>query len=339
MTIEDNSVASIITANRDHWIEGVCRTLLEGDCRLDQGEQFHGELTSHRSSALSFSIVRSVKGRFDRTQHHIRRSEQGEVVLVILQRRGSVWVAQDGRQELIKPGDFTCTDSTKPMTMTFDESFDNFTVHVPRLLVANAMGRIDRLTAQPFMALSPLGPVVSRFLQEVSRVLNKLQPATVQKVSDIAFSLILATLADVSGRVGNDDWGRPALLHRAQTYIDAHARDHTLSSNVVAAFLGISTRYLQGIFRDQGSTPSEYIWSNRLEKCRCDLGDASLDGLSVGDIALRAGFQDFAHFSHRFKAAFGISAREYRHECRVARLNYVNGPHVLWEAPSSGPLS
>ena len=32
----------------------------------------------------------------------------------------------------------------------------------------------------------------------------------------------------------------------------------------------------------------------------------------IGDIALGAGFQSFAHFSRRFRAAYGLSPLEFR---------------------------
>jgi len=77
--------------------------------------------------------------------------------------------------------------------------------------------------------------------------------------------------------------------------------------------MGISSRYLQDLFHSERKTVSEWIWLRRLEKARRDLLDPLLSRESITQIALACGFCDLAHFSRRFKAAYAMSPREYRH--------------------------
>jgi AraC family transcriptional activator of tynA and feaB len=111
---------------------------------------------------------------------------------------------------------------------------------------------------------------------------------------------------------GSAGWTRTALLFRAKEFINARARDPALDSQMVAAALGISTRYLQSIFRDENVSPGAWIWRCRLEKSRLDLSDPAFASQTIGTIALASGFSDFAHFSRRFAAAYGMSPRAFR---------------------------
>ncbi|MEU5593368.1 helix-turn-helix domain-containing protein [Streptomyces sp. NPDC020298] len=88
--------------------------------------------------------------------------------------------------------------------------------------------------------------------------------------------------------------------------------DPGLSPEGIAAAHRISRRYLYKLLAEQGHTVSGWIREQRLARCRRDLADPALDHLPVGAIGGRWGFADPAHFSHAFKAAYGLSPREAR---------------------------
>jgi AraC-like DNA-binding protein len=57
---------------------------------------------------------------------------------------------------------------------------------------------------------------------------------------------------------------------------------------------------------------SEWIRRARLERCRRDLADPALAGETILALATRWGMPDGAHFSRLFRAAHGMSPREFR---------------------------
>jgi transcriptional regulator GlxA family with amidase domain len=68
------------------------------------------------------------------------------------------------------------------------------------------------------------------------------------------------------------------------------------------------------LFRKQPRSVPEWIWQERLEACRRSLVDPRLATNTVGEIAYSWGFKDAAHFSRRFRQAYGIAPRDYRRE-------------------------
>ena len=75
-----------------------------------------------------------------------------------------------------------------------------------------------------------------------------------------------------------------------------------------ASALGVSKRYIHMIFEAMGLQYGSYVLQEHLARSRDDLASPILASLSIERIAYRNGFNDAAHFSRRFRAAFGMSA-------------------------------
>jgi AraC-like DNA-binding protein len=99
-----------------------------------------------------------------------------------------------------------------------------------------------------------------------------------------------------------------------KAYIEANLTDPNLSPTTVAVTHHISIRHLQKLFETQGLTVSGWIRERRLEHARRDLANPTQHGVSITAIADRWRFGDSSHFSRVFKAAYGLSPRDYRHE-------------------------
>jgi len=101
-------------------------------------------------------------------------------------------------------------------------------------------------------------------------------------------------------------------LRRIIEYIETNLTDPTLNPTDIARQHGLSPRYLRKIFDVTGQTVSEYIRRRRLKR-RCeDLIDPMSRHLHIGQLSMRWGFTDAAHFSHAFRDRYGQWPREFR---------------------------
>ncbi|MFF2351060.1 helix-turn-helix domain-containing protein [Kitasatospora sp. NPDC058115] len=71
-------------------------------------------------------------------------------------------------------------------------------------------------------------------------------------------------------------------------------------------------RYLHKLFEREGLTVRRWIQQRRLEQCRRALGGRQERGSSIAAVAHHWGFANASHFSRSFKAAYGLSPREWR---------------------------
>ena len=101
-------------------------------------------------------------------------------------------------------------------------------------------------------------------------------------------------------------------LDSVKSYIEENLKNADLSLSDVAKANQISLRYLHWLFRDSGETAQKYIINCRLDRCRQDIGNPAMADKLITQIAFSWGFSDSAHFSKRFKAAYGASPSEYR---------------------------
>jgi AraC family transcriptional activator of tynA and feaB len=80
----------------------------------------------------------------------------------------------------------------------------------------------------------------------------------------------------------------------------------------VAQAAGISVRYANALLAEQNTSIARLIQTRRLARCRMALEDPLQKHRTVSDIAYGWGFSDMTHFGRSFKAAYGLSPRDYR---------------------------
>ena len=79
----------------------------------------------------------------------------------------------------------------------------------------------------------------------------------------------------------------------------------------LAARIGVSKRHLERLFRRYlASTPARYYMELRLQHGRQLLDQTAMP---VTEVALACGFTSPGHFSHRYRALYGLSPRQARH--------------------------
>src|SRR5581483_2092631 len=103
--------------------------------------------------------------------------------------------------------------------------------------------------------------------------------------------------------------------------------DPGLTPAQIAAATGISVRHLHRLFGDRGCTVAEWIWQQRLDRCRTDLYHSQASGRSITEIAFSWGFSDSAHFSRCFRKTFGLSPREFK--SRASSMKFHALPTIL----------
>ena len=295
-----------------YWQDLVCNTFVQLDCVPLSDRPFFGEINTAQVDDLQYSHVRSRDHRVSRTSKRIESGRE-EYALVHFQLDGESAVVQDGRDATIAAGDCFCYDSVRPYTLQFRDDFEALVFQIPRQRLVGRLGQTERITARALRGDSLLGSLTVPFLRQLGSVVTQLDPSVARRLSTIAVDLVTTALGNlICSDEHQPSWAGTALKCRANAIIEESLHDPSLNTEKVAAALGISPRYLQSLFREERDTVSDCIWRRRLERARRDLADPLLATRYVSQIAMDNGFNDFAHFSRRFRAAFGLSPREFR---------------------------
>jgi AraC-like DNA-binding protein len=298
-------------AEFDFWADAVSSTFVPLECALVPAGAFHGELVSTRVGDVRFTRVTAAAHRVTRTRRMIARNDAGHYKIG-LQLAGVGWISQGGRDAVLRPGDLTVYDTSRPYTLAFDGATTTFVFMVPDDVLGLRRAAMERLTATAISGHDGWGSVVAPFLARIADLTVSGNPTLSARLAGNATDLVGTLFRERLELDLPEDDPRSARLLAVQAWIDRHLDQPDLTPDTIAAAHHISVRYLYRLFETEGTTVGRWVKERRLEGCRRELIDPSLGRYGVGAIGARWGMHDAASFSRAFRAAYGMSPREYR---------------------------
>lgn len=107
-------------------------------------------------------------------------------------------------------------------------------------------------------------------------------------------------------------------------------RDATLSIDQIARRQGVSKRYVQMLFEEEGTTYTAFAVERRLEAPLGMLKSPRYAAWTIAGIALEAGFGDLSNFNRCFRRRYGATPTEVRQRLRGGEPALGNpGPGAL----------
>ena len=301
------------TSRLEYWIDMICDEFVQLDCSTDLKTDFEGEIRGCELDTMRVSEVGASQQHVTRSKKQIAKSTEREFLLS-LQLEDVGIVNQDGRIAELHPGDFALYDSTRPYTLHFDRPFRQIVLQIPYDSLAEQFLRPENVTARRVSAQTATGALTSQFIQSVAGRLDILSLQERATIKQHIIELIALAMGSMSSlrELDGQSMTRTAMLERIKQYIKINIRDSQLTPAQVAGHHHISERYQRMLFASTGATISRYILNKRLELCREALENSALRGYSITQIAFSYGFNDAAHFSHKFKERYGISPKDCR---------------------------
>ncbi len=226
---------------------------------------------------------------------------------IVLPRDCEAVVEQAGTRIVLGPGEAAILPLTSPFTLR-SQTTQMGKIFQWRLPVNSLTRRHPHLTQLELSAVRDTS-ARERFL---SRLLGGLA-ADFDSMTRRQTQLALSALVEALGLLEfapqkNADKARIA---RACNYIQLHLHRAQLNAEEIATEQGVSRRYLDGIFKRNGSASiSETISSSRLERAMKLLKQDP--DVAILPLALSLGFENASHFARRFKQHTNMSPTEYK---------------------------
>jgi AraC-like DNA-binding protein len=251
--------------------------------------------------------------RLTRTETQLRMAAP-EAVRVGFQVSGRYTLYGNGHDEARGDGHVNLTDLTQPCAFTqygaaastasFQLSYDQ--LGFPVDVVRQAAG---------MLASSPVYALVQGHLAGLCRRADALAAdASAGTIGDATLELVRAMISSA----GQDDLRSNSIMNetlytRIVAFIQQNLTDPGLSPEQIARAHHISVRQLYKLWTHNELSLSEWIMTERLEGARRALASPPATLTTIATIARRWGFTDSTHFSRRFRGAYGLSPREWRH--------------------------
>jgi AraC-like DNA-binding protein len=236
------------------------------------------------------------------------------VHLLVVQGRGASRISLCGRTaNVLRYGDMILRDAFVPWTTETLEPTFLVMVKLPTAELQRRVGDPAALSGQLLSARSAPVRFASSIILSVQQLLAD-EPGEElgESVADIVLDALATVRSGTTAASANTRWV-PARRREACDYIGRHLADPALSIGRIASGVGLSTRQLQRLFLEAGTTPRRYLLERRLDAAARLLRRPGSDGpQAITDIAFEVGFNDAAYFSRAFARCYGRPPRAYR---------------------------
>lgn len=290
------------------WLAQINQACGRFDARPLAGE-FVGELETSYARSLKLSTVTAAGVNLFRTRREIQQSNDAWFYTVF-QLEGSAGIEQDDRRSILKTGDITLIDASRPCSIFWQETSRQISLLVPRQIVEQQCRFQEVRCALALSRSLPTVQLSHRLLQE-----SMGNAELSVRESEAALEAMVCLLRPAFQQRDAVQPRKERQFRSVLSLIDDHIQSEALRPEWIASECGMSVRSLYRMFAEKGLVVAQYIKNRRLDLCAQVLRSASDDEKLAG-IGYSWGFADHSHFSTAFKQRFGVSPGEYRRRCR-----------------------
>ncbi|MCK9512704.1 MAG: helix-turn-helix domain-containing protein [Pigmentiphaga sp.] len=299
----------------DLWCDSVNQVFVPIEVRPERRDRFRNEVATGMLGWIQVSEMRTTAQRALRSRAMADRAEEPGCK-VTLQLQGQSEIRQEGRAALLRPGDWSLYDITRPYEVSVDEASHFLVLHMPGRQLDAWRADMRHAVARVFSAHHGCGRIAMDLLRSSLHEHDQLSRGAACHAADAVWQMMGAAVSEWSGGLAEPGSLelKQAQLHRVRRYVLDHLGDPDLTPASIAQAFRVSRRYLYKLFELADTTPASYILSERLARSHDMLGDESSPIRQVGEIAYLFGFSDAARFSHAFRARYGMSPTQWRRQ-------------------------
>ncbi len=175
-----------------------------------------------------------------------------------------------------------------------------------------------------------LASVFIRAMESAATEIDGFSSAEWQSLEQFIADLFVTMIVEAEATDMRSTPSLAALFNRITVAIEKRLHDPDLSSAKVARVEGISERYLQKLFEQNGESFTHYLRERRLQRARAALVTSAEIRLPVADVAYSCGFGDAANFNRVFKERFGLPPGAFRIRHLESQIDGLNAEQRGW---------
>jgi AraC-like DNA-binding protein len=291
------------------WAEEFCRTVLKIEFEPIPGSRFFQAATLRKLPGLSMAAGETGGSRMSRTARQVAEGEGG--LILIINQEGPAHFLQSGQEVTLASGQAVLLSNEHAGSTILPSVNRGIMMAVPSEALAGRQ-------VSPPASLMPLIPQSTEALRLLTGYLSlfdaaSTQPDPVSGLLGRAFVNHVYDLLALALEPARDTWERAkgglraARLHAIKTDILAQLAQSDLSVNAVAARQGVSPRYVQRLFEEEGTSFTAFVLDARLARAHRMLTDPGFTGHTIAAIAYEAGFPDLSNFNRFFRRRYSMT--------------------------------
>ena len=225
---------------------------------------------------------------------------------------GELMISHHLGTSALKAGEFTLMDNSYARKMLVKNQVSLFIVSIPQLVLKRYFPIPDVFIGLTMSAAPVCGNGDEQAFAPLLAMWEKLKIGSLREFAPSLSESFLKLVARIyTSQFPSHSGTAIRRIAEVKQAIEAQLCNPELSVEDIAGGMGVSSRYLRGLFHGSEKI-SHHILRRRLEECASQLHNPVCKHNSISAIALQHGFTSPAHFSRAFRKQFGYTPRDFR---------------------------
>jgi AraC-like DNA-binding protein len=286
------------------------RTLSRRDIEPLSAEQFHTEATLWRMPELGIVTARRSAAIYRLPREFIDSDD----VFVTIGLTSNYEVHQFGRLLSLKRGEASVMTASEPAFLKVPTYGEYINVRAPRRTLSSFVADLDAAYCRSIPIDNPALRLLTHYIgilhETESLAAPDLRRQVVTHIHDL-MALVIGPTRDAA-EIAKSRGARAARLRAIKEDIVARLEQPGLSVATIAVRHRIKSRWIQRLFENEGTTFTEYVLAQRLDRAHRLLRDPLHASQKISTIALDIGFGDLSYFNRAFRRRYGMTPSELR---------------------------
>jgi AraC-like DNA-binding protein len=231
--------------------------------------------------------------------------------------RGAGTYEQSGREVTISDGEGIMVTNAEPGVFICHGTPHHNVFNLDRKILSSLMRDVDDALMRPIprnnSALTLMVGYAGIMNDDVSLATPELRHSVALHMHDLA-ALALGSITRDAAELALGRGVRAARLRAIKNDILCQLGKHALSIADTVKRHGLSEAYIRKLFAAEGTSFTEYVTQQRLNRAWHMLQDPRHRATTISDIALEAGFSDLSYFNRMFRRHYGTTPSDARGE-------------------------
>lgn len=301
------------TENPDEWLNYVCEVFTQLQLTHIKDPTFSASAVERQVGTLHVADI--VAG--GQTVHRGRRqiaNRHADHCYLLVQKSGECrFSSEQYDPTLLQTGDALLVDAQKPYLMEFDDASNQLCITVPNEDLRHYAPKFGRILAGHRLdGSTSVSRVLWAAIDDLLETADS-APHDLDLSIDVFYQVLTGCLKrEVLERLTERKSRHTSSFNQLVSFVAENLGAKTLTVSEAAGELCVSTRTLQRICNEEGTTFRKLVLSTRLNAAAHALRQRGCVGKdSITEVAYRFGFSDLSHFSRTFKARYGVSPALY----------------------------
>jgi AraC-like DNA-binding protein len=295
----------------EFWDDMLARTLAAFRTELAGEHAFRVEIGMQMAGEFPIVRVEGVGYRGTRGEPEIARSGDHFYAASILL-DGQTVLRCRGEERQLEPGDVFLLDTMHKVEFGLERPYRHLVVRLPRQLIEACLRRPDLLCGSVLPQHHPLAGLFAGYLASGYQMADRLSPTAAAMFNRHLVDLLVEAFAPHGTEITNGQGARAARLRAIKADVSKNLGRADIRVSAVALRQGVTPRYIQMLFEEEGTTFTAYTLEMRLKRSHAMLSDLRYAHWTIGAIALEAGFADLSYFNRTFRRRYGASPSDVR---------------------------